>query len=268
LPPITAQQEAAGRQWLCSRGLIPVGGLLPVGASCLLRDPLRNGTLLCQLVGAVRPAVFAAARLARLVHWRPSSAAAALENIRRALWLLRLHCAPPLPRCLLAAAEPTLAGDRDAIWGLLWHASQHFPADDNGGDYDGYGESSGCAVGSTSAILAWIGGMDVLDAFAGAGVVPPSLGGLERWFRDGTLLCALTEKAAGRPVAGWLRRPRTVTSAAANVAKAVAALRGWRPMPRRHLWPGIEAALCQGDWRELVGLLEDMRVASGGGPPA
>jgi hypothetical protein len=145
LPPITAQQEQATRHWLHELGLClldhttttsstntttsAIGTAASSGSSSsIVQNALRNGCLLCAALTVVDPVASGASHLVQLTHWRPLSVHDCHANLKRALWLLRVKHCPPLPAVYAADPALHLRGCRSAVWGLLWHMSQHFAA--------------------------------------------------------------------------------------------------------------------------------------------
>jgi hypothetical protein len=150
LPPITAQQEQAIRHWLHELGLClldhnttssststsntssaagtATSSINSSSSSSIVQNALRNGCLLCAVLTVVDPVASGASHLVQLTHWRPLSVHDCHANLKRALWLLRVKHCPPLPPVYAADPALHLRGCRSAVWGLLWHMSQHFAA--------------------------------------------------------------------------------------------------------------------------------------------
>jgi hypothetical protein len=147
LPPITAQQEQATRHWLHELGLCLLDhttmnsisattatssatgtATSSSSSSSIVQNALRNGCLLCAVLTVVDPVASGASHLVQLTHWRPLSVHDCHANLKRALWLLRVKHCPPLPPVYAADPALHLRGCRSAVWGLLWHMSQHFAA--------------------------------------------------------------------------------------------------------------------------------------------
>ena len=143
---ITHEQQAEIFSWLASEGIyvllgeggfrsLPSGSLrsLPEEDPPLLRDRLRNGVILCELLLLLEPGASEHTRLAQSIAYSPLNLQQARRNVVSALWLLRLRRCPPIPRQYLLQAEPILKGDKTVLWGLLREimrsSSQALPTD-------------------------------------------------------------------------------------------------------------------------------------------
>jgi len=114
----------------------------------------------------------------------------------------------------------------------------------------------------------------------------PNLLDIEDVLRDGTLLCQLAvivlppERRA--LVKGWIRYPKTRRCKLNNCTKVLNGLKGWFNqetcchgcssatgvgMSSRWLKEGMEERVVDGDWREIIGLLEDVWRCVGGMQP-
>lgn len=152
LPPVTAAQQTAVRDWLLSLGLSVMDGeggyyraedlrlegsanlagphsaatALAVDPLPLRQDRLRNGETLCVLFCLLEPAAAQHSQLFSLIRRSPRTIAAALENLEKVLWLLRLRRCPPLPAHLLVQADEIVRCNVPLIWGLLWELMQTY----------------------------------------------------------------------------------------------------------------------------------------------
>jgi hypothetical protein len=178
LPPITVQQEQATRHWLHELGLCLLdhnsssstntiitsitstsstatssSSSSSSSSGSIVQNALRNGCLLCAVLFIVDPVAAGASHLVQLTHWRPLSVHDCHANLKRALWLLRIKHCPPLPAVYAADPALHLRGCRSAVWGLLWHMSQHFAAPTTcvGGSVSG--SSSGSAGSGSEAVV-------------------------------------------------------------------------------------------------------------------
>lgn len=213
----------------------------------------------------------------RLIQRHPRSLRQVQDNIARGLWLFKLRRCPPVPARYLSDPQGLLHGEGSLWWGLLWHlrsAYLHGPqgpsADDDEASLmherrvvEALGYTATQARQLERSLLTWLDGLGLLaDGHYGESL--HDLFPLEASLRDGTLLCRLIELLTRRPVPAWSRDPRTPEVAARNVRKAVAALRGWADMGRRHIGLGAEEALISGDWAVILGVLEDIHRAADG----
>ena len=339
----------------------------------LALDRLRNGQLLCSLLHVLEPDAAVHANLAQLLHRSKASlrdlndptavlgtdtkssspskhidadatmsAAHALENIERSLWVLKLRRSPPIPEHLLIRSDDILRGNKDVLWGLLWEVLQAYPYSNDWAariepekpavpTANKHVERSipkakeasrrttvegALPVGSLYAqthdfgtfpilpysardrrkldqsLAKYIHSLGLLKPFLPesenqtskdaihrrnqlAAAVPESLTSLETCIRDGTLLCALCEKALGLGLGGeghgfvamsWNRSPCTYQQCVGNLIKAVTNLRNIATglhhlyrMSGRFLYVGCEEAIVRGNWDTILGLFEDIR---------
>jgi hypothetical protein len=271
IPRITHQQEITARRWLYELGIDSKGGIAPLGQRPCLKDPLRCGTMLCAVLSATDKDAFSASNFGSAVHWEPSNLNQALDNVSRGLWLLRSRRCPPLPLSLLCDPRAMLVGSYDHIWGLLWHMRSAYSQEQcymtclPSPSIRSLRQIGSCAKHERwrreRGVIAW------MREIAGEGWLSSCLESsqdlfdLVSLFRDGSLLCAVVGQASGVPVKGWLKEPKTTNTRLSNIEKAVEHLRCWPPMPKEHLWPGIESALAHCDWHATLCLLEGVMDA-------
>ena len=297
LPPILPPQQSAIRDWLFTLGLSVrdgEGGFLQwsgqPGASLpqLKEDRIRNGELLCDLVATLEPNAATHAQLTQLVNRKPATISLALENIERALWLLRIRKCPPIPVVYLCHPMAVIEAHKALLWGLLQEIMQAYPlCPHNGGSKGGvsllvdqpitrgsaWSNSLPYSISDRKALdqslMQWLVEEEILSGIM-KGLLPadmPSIATLEGPLRDGTLLCLLTGKILGSPVMGWSRKARSFSSSVANLRKCTQALRGRVNMSTRFLYNGVEEDIAKGEWSAMLGLLEDMHRLRDGVPP-
>lgn len=297
LPPVLPPQQSAVRDWLYSIGLsvrdgeggfTNWSGSSGVSLPQLKDDRIRNGELLCDLVAMLEPNAATHAQLLQLVNRKPPTIPLALENIERALWLLRIRKCPPIPQVYLCQPMAVIQAHKPLLWGLLQEIMQAYPAS-SGDGVRGGGVSlradlcsgkrstwSSCLPYSIAdrkaldqSLMHWLVEEEILSGIM-KGLLPsdmPSIATLEGPLRDGTMLCLLAGKVLGRPVMGWHRKAKSFNTCVANLKKCTQALRSHPSMGLRFLYSGVEEDVAKGEWVAILGLLEDMHRLRDGVAP-
>ena len=215
----------------------------------LKEDRLRNGVLLCELINILEPNASRHAQLLHLVRYQPINVQEAMENIQRALWLLRIRKSPPIPVVYLSNPKGILEANRAILWGLLGEMMQVYPVLEGTDSIDfsnrsGNGSSSVIRRSALSlsphvpmlggsgrlskllpysieerrildaSLMHWLVEEDVISGISKTchPAEMPSLLSLESSLRDGTLFCLLVGKITGTPVIGWTRRGSAVSA--------------------------------------------------------
>lgn len=308
LPPVTRVQMQKTYEWLYTLGLSVREGeggvLLPsrkgFDAGCdgdtalpLFEDRLRNGELLCDLVGVLETNAAIHSKLPQLVHRKPASIALALDNINRAIWLLRIRKCPPIPAVYLSHASAVLEGKKNLLWGLLFEIMQAYPLDrgkesttivsaELGGkqlnisNAPGHIYSVGEVTPSCSDLspfpysIAERRQLDVklMNWFVSLGLLRglllslncddlPSILILEGPLRDGTFLCDLVQKLCGDvAVVGVVKFPKSYKQKIENIRKAMNRLMCMRVLKSKYFRAGVERDIVMGDWAAILGLLD------------
>jgi len=296
LPPILPPQLSVIKDWLYTLGISVrdgEGGFINWYQSSaaalpdLKDDRLRNGEILCELVALLEPNAARHAQLIQLVNRRPSSISSAMENIERALWLLRIRKCPPIPQVYLCQPKAILEAKKTVLWGLLDEIMRAYPLK-NGFNADaGVSLITDQSISKVSnwprllpysiadrkaldqSLMHWLVEEEVLSGIM-KGLLPsdmPSIATLEGPLRDGTILCLLAGKILGAPVMGWHRKAKSYSVSVANLRKCLQALRGSSHMSTRFLYTGVEEDIAKGEWAAILGLLEDMHRLRDGVPP-
>lgn len=207
----------------------------------LKEDRLRNGVFLCELINVLEPNASRHAQLLQLVRYKPINVNEAMENIQRALWLLRIRKSPPIPLVYLSNPKGILQANRSVLWGLLGEMMQvYHPQGAPGNNVNNISASAtttnsnalslqpqipipGAGGGRLASLLPYtIEERRILDASLMHWLVEedilggilksthpsemPSLLSIEKSLRDGTLFCLLVGKIVGSPVVGWTRK--------------------------------------------------------------
>lgn len=296
LPPILPPQQSAIRDWLYSIGLSVrdgEGGFIhwsgSSGASLppLKEDRLRNGELLCDLVALLEPNAATHAQLMQLVNRKPATIALAMENIERALWLLRIRKCPPISQAYLCQPMAIIEAHKPLLWGLLQEIKQAYPSAGGSAGKSSVSLQPDLSISKASgwcnslpysiadrkaldqSLMHWLVEEEILSGIM-KGLLPadmPSIATLEGPLRDGTMLCLLAGKILGSPVMGWNRKARSFSTSVSNLKKCTQALRSNPSMGLRFLYSGVEEDIAKGEWAAILGLLEDMHRLRDGVSP-
>eukprot|EP00743_Colponemidia_sp_Colp-15_P013000 GILK01014960.1.p1 GENE.GILK01014960.1~~GILK01014960.1.p1 ORF type:complete len:790 (+),score=123.52 GILK01014960.1:179-2371(+) len=249
LPPITSERQQEVRRWLRDLG-IHLQPELEDGP--FFEDPLRNGILLCELVGLLENTKLLG------VNKHPRVVKAALDNVEKALAFLR-EKRPNVPIYLLWQSEAIVRGQSDAIWGLLWALKQAYPyAISKPIPAESSINSAQTPYSTTDmkrlelSVCQWIFSLGVLDS----ATAPRELIQIEPQIRDGTLLCAIAGCLQGRKITGVAQKPKVAIGAYSNIRKALEVLRRLPNMGQRYIWN--EKEIFEGNRVSILCLLEDM----------
>lgn len=231
-------------EWLSALGL---EYLLGFEVSSVTEDPLKNGTLLCELVS-----------LLERTHIRhqaaPRSEKAVRENIEKALDILR-EKRPGVPYGLLLAGKRLAQGDTKLMWALLWGLMSAYPN-------AGVSHTSELPYGAVAtkrleaSLLHWLHSTNVLNR------LPTSLHEVIPQIKNGTLVIALVNKLVPRACLEVVDNPRTEVGCQQTLHKALEVLQRVAKMSQKWTWK--EKDLLRGDTAATLGLLEDLhRFADG-----
>eukprot|EP01038_Epipyxis_sp_PR26KG_P004370 gene4370-6182_t len=297
LPIITTAQQVAVKEWLVSLHLSIIdgeGGFLspqdmsdtstnPTALSppplSLSKDRLRNGELLCDLIFLLETDTAVHANLSKLIHREPRTFSKCLENIERALWLIKIRKSPPIPALLLSQPHEIIKGDKSILWGLLWEMMQAYSQSTNITFENNDNKRSNPSIQSEVyrklpyspsqrrlldiSLLNWLysNPTKLLKDILGDMPLPPTIIALESYCKDGTLLCLILERILCLDdirFNGWNKKPHTYAQCLSNVSKCVNALKACSRMSTRFLYHGIEEEIVRGSWDSILGLLEDI----------
>jgi hypothetical protein len=221
----------------------------------LLRDILRNGIFLCELVTTLqqRPAIM------KNVISPPARVEDARANIELALSLLKGSHSIPAVFLYENSAERILRGEREAIWGLLYHIMRSYPnAISNSNQH--YSKSNTLYAPEQmrqleQSLLFWLRTLGMLPATEGMSP-HQALEQVEAGIRNGTLLCDLVSFVVGERIIGVSRTPKVAATCLSNINRALEQLRKRKGITQEFLWRDKE--LLDGDKNIMLGLLEDI----------
>jgi hypothetical protein len=213
-PSISEEKQRLTLIWLHSLNLSSLSINEPKD---MLRDPYRNGVLLCDLAEALE--------CIKLLGKFPNPKAVfqAERNIHRALHTLSKH----IPSYYLENAEciqGILKGNKEAIWGLLNSIRESYTTQ----------EQTTNTLYSTEnvrklevSLTKWLKRLGVIR-----GVSTNSIFEVSKEIRNGTLLCEVAEIMCKKKLNGVFKNPKTDATALMNIRKALDAL---RTLPRINL---------------------------------
>ena len=251
--PSPREMEGEVRAWLTE---LRFGHFLGHGSRHFLEDPFKNGVLLCELVSLLEGIDTLQA------NKRPSTVAAARENVESALAVLRAQ-RPELPGALLRLGEKIVQGNSKAIWSLLWtlhrlHAKDASPVLPALLDLP---YSDAALKRLDQSLAGWIHSLGVSHL----AVSPQGVMELLPAFRSGVLLGELVQKVLKMPIHGLVSAPKSDSTSLSNLRKALEPLRVTPQMCQEYVWRDKE--LQYGDLASLYGLLEDLHRLYDSQPP-
>ncbi len=253
-PLVTEEQERLTRSWLKALNLT----VLPSqeGAE-LLRNPYRNGYLLCQLVETLEPGTKVAGKTAA-----PGTVFQAQQNISRALGLLQSKRSQEVPHYYLSndCIQNVLRGSREAVWGLLNGIRELYPNTEMRRQpaYLHLVNITNLPYSLESlhqlevSLLHWLKSLGLLPT----GASPVTILEVENGIRNGTILCELAQRLSRRTIRGVFKDPKTNSTAISNLRKAFEAFRALPKINHKYLW--CEKEVFAGDRGVIFGLLEEL----------
>lgn len=213
-PNVTEEQERLTRVWLRSLNL----ALLSMNeAREMLKDPYRNGVLLCDLAETLEHVKL----LGRFNS--PKAVFQAERNIRRALHTLSKY----VPSCYLENSEcvqGVLKGNREAVWGLLNGIRESYVQATQQEHFQAADMKLPCSAENVKklevSIMRWLRRLGVVKQSSISSIFE-----ILRELRNGTLLCELAEIMCKRKLNGVFRNPKTDATSLTNLRKALDCLR-------------------------------------------
>eukprot|EP01028_Stygiella_incarcerata_P008827 TRINITY_DN396_c0_g1_i3.p1 TRINITY_DN396_c0_g1~~TRINITY_DN396_c0_g1_i3.p1 ORF type:complete len:1114 (+),score=328.12 TRINITY_DN396_c0_g1_i3:2593-5934(+) len=254
--------RGATRRWLKSLGF----NLLDFEDNLeFLKNPMRNGVFLCELVSMLE-----GKRL--LIHRKPDSVMMARQNVERAFAVLRMR--RQIPTSFLWSSDRIVRGDPTLLWGLLWHIMKAYPESTHAMQTDLAQRLGVSTLSQTQAqkhesvmgqleasVLLWLHAIGVVPTSG----VPLCLDDILPHIQSGVLLCDTVSVIEGKKIVGVFRNPKIDSTALRNISKALEIMRRRRDMSQRYLWS--EQQIRKGDKVVILGLLEDLHRCYDGQPP-
>ncbi|KAH9117971.1 hypothetical protein LEN26_012305 [Aphanomyces euteiches] len=255
LPCITHEQTTRVREWLTSMGI-----MLPTESHPLLQDPLRNGSLLCNLLNRM-------GNLSKPIkaHNKPTALHQAKENVFLALSALRQLNFPSIPPVYIAKSEPILKGQFQFVWGLLYHVMESLQAPPLLTHVQETPVAADTETVANDKILVvdWLRTQGYLDNLEAA-QVHPTFDDIQIYVQNGILLLLLAAQLTQKPV----KIDKTINflrnEALKNIVDALEQLRSVPNMPQRYLW--CEDKIYAGHSSVILGLLQDIKRIHGDKP--
>ncbi|CAK4114140.1 unnamed protein product [Aphanomyces euteiches] len=206
-----------------------MGIMLPTESHPLLQDPLRNGSLLCNLLNRM-------GNLSKPIkaHNKPTALHQAKENVFLALSALRQLNFPSIPPVYIAKSEPILKGQFQFVWGLLYHVVESLQAPPLQTHVQ---ETPVVADTETVAndkilVVDWLRTQGYLDNLEAA-QVHPTFDDIQIYVQNGILLLLLAAQLTQKPV----KIDKTINfsrnEALKNIVEALEQLRSVPNMPQR-----------------------------------
>lgn len=250
---VTKDMQTQVKNWLVA---LKLGHFLGFEGKHYLSDPFKNGVLLCELVSILEKC--------RIPHINPSpeSVQAVLENVEKALCLLRDRNSS-LPLSLLRQGEKIAQGSAKVLWSLLWALRSAYPgmvrdAEEAPEPKSELPYSATALKRLEMSVVNWIYSLGV----SGRATCPQDLHDILSELRNGVLLCDLVAKVLPCAIPGVTRGPKSESVAIANIRKALEPLRKSSRMSQQFVWK--EREIAAGETSVILGLLEDLHRYSDG----
>jgi hypothetical protein len=156
-------------------------------------------------------------------------------------------------------AEKILCGEREAIWGLIYHIMRCYPNAASNPEQH-YSKANTLYPPEQmrlleQSLLFWLRTLGMLPATDGMSP-HQALAYVETGVRNGTLLCDLVSFVVGERIIGVSRAPKVAATCLANINRALEQLRKRKGMTSEFLWRDQE--ILDGDKNIMLGLLEDI----------
>ncbi|KAF0980306.1 hypothetical protein FDP41_013520 [Naegleria fowleri] len=244
--PSENEIEKIAKNWLHR---LNFDSLLSKEQRSLLDDPLRNGTFLCELVETLERTT-----LKDYCH-QPKKMSDINRNLDSAFSILKQK---NIPAKYLYSSNKIIRGEKETIWGLLYHISRAYPeAVNNKEQHFSKKEfvlySSDKMLDLEKSIIWWLRSLGMLPIHK---PIPDTLEDIDEEIRNGTILCDLVGFILGDPIVGVTRNPKIVTACRSNISKAMDLLRQRKKMCQKFL---DEEEILNGNKNYILGLFEDIR---------
>jgi len=228
-------KEQTTKLWLESLNL----SVLNVGKSDeLLKDPYRNGLLLCELGEVLTHQ--------KVLHkyTNPVAVPQAHKNILNALRLFLDHSLIPPSYVDDEHVEKILRGHYNVIWSILTTIK--------GNTYKQRPQYLNTDIMNLTEqkVLNWLKQLQLIQSSI------ESILEFESEIRDGTLLCTIAQILSKRGLSGIFKNPKTESAVLMNIRKALECLRILGGIDTRYMWE--EKNIFNGDRTVILGLFEDL----------
>ncbi|KAG2391860.1 hypothetical protein C9374_013345 [Naegleria lovaniensis] len=244
--PSLNEMEKIAKNWL---HCLNFDSLLSKEQHSLLDDPLRNGTFFCELVETLERTT-----LNEYCH-QPKKMSDINRNLDSAFSKLKQK---NIPAKYLCFSNKIIRGDKETIWGLLYHISKAYSeAINNKEQHFSKKEfvlySSEKMLELEKSIILWLRSLGMLPIHK---PIPDTFEDIDEEIRNGTILCDLVGFILGDPIIGVTRNPKIPTACRSNIFKAIELLRQRKKMCQKFL---NEEEILNGNKNYILGLFEDIR---------